>query len=133
MISGIYCFVTGVYCHSPWLLPLDRMMRNARYVPAPKPSGEAMKDSFVVKIINNDMSLISGTLSQESNGVSCNMHRVDAVSKSPSFFRNLPQFLLHFQFKSRKMKSSLHSLYYAEVCNQWRNPSPQLSARATQL
>ena len=28
---------------------------------------------------------------------------------------------------------SLHSQYYAEACNEWRDPSPRLSAWATQL
>ena len=32
-----------------------------------------------------------------------------------------------------KIKFSLHSPYYAEACNEWRDPSPQLSAWATQL
>ena len=32
-----------------------------------------------------------------------------------------------------KSKSSLHSPYYAEVCNELRDPSPRLSAWATQL
>ena len=32
-----------------------------------------------------------------------------------------------------KIKSSLYSPYYAEACNEWRGPSPQLSAWATQL
>ena len=32
-----------------------------------------------------------------------------------------------------KVKSSLYSQYYAEACNEWRGPSPQLSAWATQL
>ena len=35
-------------------------------------------------------------------------------------------------FKS-KIKSSLYSSYYAEACNEWRGPSPQLSTWATQL
>ena len=33
----------------------------------------------------------------------------------------------------KKIKSSLYSRYYAEACNEWRDPSPQLSAWATQL
>ena len=32
-----------------------------------------------------------------------------------------------------KIKSSLYSLEYAEACNEWRGPSPRLSAWATQL
>ena len=32
-----------------------------------------------------------------------------------------------------QIKSSLYSLYYAEACNEWRGPSPRLSAWATQL
>ena len=32
-----------------------------------------------------------------------------------------------------KIKSSLYPRYYAEACNEWRCPSPQLSAWATQL
>ena len=32
-----------------------------------------------------------------------------------------------------KIKSSLYSRYYAEACNEWRGPSPRLSAWATQL
>ena len=32
-----------------------------------------------------------------------------------------------------KIKSSLHSRYYAEACNEWREPSPRLSAWAAQL
>ena len=32
-----------------------------------------------------------------------------------------------------KIKSSLYSPYYAEACNEWRGPSPRLSAWATQL
>ena len=31
------------------------------------------------------------------------------------------------------LKPSLYSRYYAEACNEWRGPSPRLSARATQL
>ena len=30
-------------------------------------------------------------------------------------------------------KSSSYSRYYAEACNEWRSPSPRLSARPTQL
>ena len=33
----------------------------------------------------------------------------------------------------KKIKPSLYSRYYAEACNEWRDPSPQLSAWATQL
>ena len=33
----------------------------------------------------------------------------------------------------KKIKSSLYSRYYAEACNEWRGPSPQLSAWASQL
>ena len=41
-------------------------------------------------------------------------------------------------FKSKsnvqiKIKSSLHSRYYAEACNEWRGPSPRFSAWETQL
>ena len=32
-----------------------------------------------------------------------------------------------------QIKSSLYSLEYAEACNEWRGPSPRLSAWATQL
>ena len=32
-----------------------------------------------------------------------------------------------------QIKSSLYSPYYAEACNELRNPSPRLSAWATQL
>ena len=32
-----------------------------------------------------------------------------------------------------KIKFSLYSRYYSEECNEWRGPSPQLSAWATQL
>ena len=32
-----------------------------------------------------------------------------------------------------QIKSSLHSRYYAEACNEWRGPSPPRSAWATQL
>ena len=34
---------------------------------------------------------------------------------------------------NQKIKSSLYSPYYAEACNEWRGPSPRLSAWATQL
>ena len=34
---------------------------------------------------------------------------------------------------SSKIKSSLYSPYYAEACNELRDPSPRLSAWATQL
>ena len=37
------------------------------------------------------------------------------------------------EVKSNQLKSSLYSRYYAEACNEWRDPSPQFSARATQL
>ena len=36
------------------------------------------------------------------------------------------------RFKNQ-IKSSLYSLEYAEACNEWRGPSPRLSAWATQL
>ena len=40
----------------------------------------------------------------------------------------------HMQiFPNQKIKSSLYSPYYAEACNEWRGPSPRLSAWATQL
>ena len=32
-----------------------------------------------------------------------------------------------------KIKSSLNSRYYVDACNKWREPSPRLSAWATQL
>ena len=32
-----------------------------------------------------------------------------------------------------EIKPSLHSRYYTEACNEWRDPSPQLSAWTTQL
>ena len=35
--------------------------------------------------------------------------------------------------KSKKIKSSLYSPYYAEACNELRGPFPRLSAWATQL
>ena len=35
--------------------------------------------------------------------------------------------------KKNQIKSSLHSPYYAETCNELRGPSPRLSAWATQL
>ena len=41
-----------------------------------------------------------------------------------------------FKFKTdalSQIKSSLYSRYYAEACNEWRGPSPRLSAWATQL
>ena len=34
---------------------------------------------------------------------------------------------------SNQIKSSLYSRCYAEACNEWRGPSPRLSAWATQL
>ena len=34
---------------------------------------------------------------------------------------------------NQKIKSSLHSPYYAEACNELRGPSPRLSAWAAQL
>ena len=34
--------------------------------------------------------------------------------------------------KKIKIKSSLYSQYYAESCDEWRGPSPRLSAWATQ-
>ena len=34
---------------------------------------------------------------------------------------------------SNQIKSLLHSPYYTEACNEWRGPSPRLSAWATQL
>ena len=34
---------------------------------------------------------------------------------------------------TQKIKSLLHSPYYAEACNEWRGPSTWLSAWATQL
>ena len=34
---------------------------------------------------------------------------------------------------NQKIKPSLYSPYYAEACNEWRGPSPRLSAWATQL
>ena len=37
------------------------------------------------------------------------------------------------QALNQKIKSSLYSRCYAEACNEWRDPSPQLSAWATQL
>ena len=40
------------------------------------------------------------------------------------------------RYGTTRTKSNLHhtySRYYAEACNQWRGPSPQLSAGATQL
>ena len=37
------------------------------------------------------------------------------------------------KLQKSKIKSSLYSLYYAEACNEWRGPSPRLSAWATQL
>ena len=41
---------------------------------------------------------------------------------------------LRLNSKSKiKIKSSLYSPYYAEVCNELRGPSPRLSAWATQL
>ena len=33
----------------------------------------------------------------------------------------------------KSIKSLLHSPYYAEVCNDWRGPSPRLNAWTTQL
>ena len=33
----------------------------------------------------------------------------------------------------KKIKSSLYSQYYTEACNEWRGPSPRLSAGATHL
>ena len=38
----------------------------------------------------------------------------------------------YFNFKTQ-IKSLLYSWYYAESCNEWRSPSPRLSAWATQL
>ena len=35
--------------------------------------------------------------------------------------------------QNQKIKSSLYSPHYAEACNEWRGPSPRLSAWATQL
>ena len=35
--------------------------------------------------------------------------------------------------QNQKIKSSLHSPYYAEACNELRGPSPRLSAWTTQL
>ena len=34
---------------------------------------------------------------------------------------------------TQNIKSSLYLPYYAEACNEWRGPSPRLSAWATQL
>ena len=33
----------------------------------------------------------------------------------------------------QKIKSSLYSPYYAQACNEWRNPPPRRTAWATQL
>ena len=40
---------------------------------------------------------------------------------------------MHCRFVKQKIKSSLHWRYSAEACNEWRDPSPQLSAWTTQL
>ena len=45
-------------------------------------------------------------------------------------FNNFGRMLRKLQIK---IKSSLYSPYYAEACNEWRGPSPRLSAWATQL
>ena len=34
---------------------------------------------------------------------------------------------------AQTIKSSLYSPYYAQACNEWRGPSPRLSAWATRL
>ena len=39
----------------------------------------------------------------------------------------------HKRLAWNKIKSSLYLWYYGEACNEWRGPSPRLSARATQL
>ena len=38
-----------------------------------------------------------------------------------------------YKFFYSQIKSSLYSPYYAEACNEWRGPSPRLSAWKTQL
>ena len=43
----------------------------------------------------------------------------------------LNELICHETFHT-KIKSSLYSRYYAEAHNQWRGPSPRLSAKATQ-
>ena len=38
-----------------------------------------------------------------------------------------------YQTANKKIKSSLYLRYDTEACNEWRSPSPPLSAWATQL
>ena len=51
-------------------------------------------------------------------------------SKTGRFLRSLA---LCLQYWKSKIKSSMYSQHYVEECNEWRGPSPRLSARATQL
>ena len=46
--------------------------------------------------------------------------------------RNYRSARIHEKHQNQ-IKSSLYSRYYAEACNEWRGPSPRLSAWATQL
>ena len=48
------------------------------------------------------------------------------------FFKSYYYLLILLILNSSKIKSLLYSRYYAEACNEWRGPSPRLSAWTTQ-
>ena len=53
--------------------------------------------------------------------------------KSKENAKRVLLFLLARIDRTEETQTSLYSRYYAEACNEWRGPSPLLSAWATQL
>ena len=61
--KDLHVFVVGLFCHFPWLIPIQHIIRGGRYLPAARPSNlSAVKNPLDVKVTRDESILLTGDL-----------------------------------------------------------------------